>query len=305
MTEQNRNQEAKHAQKKGSFERQGAKFRHKISRDPKSEFPAEANRYHIYASHACPWAHRTVIFRKLKRLESIVSLSYVEPHMPAGGWQFSERFPDPLEDAKKLSEVYRVAEPGYDGRFTVPVLWDKQSRKIVSNESADIIRMLNSEFDAFTKASYDFYPEELRSEIDAINELIYETVNNGVYRAGFAETQDAYSEAYEALFETLDILENKLGLSHFLVGDRLTEADIRLFTTLVRFDAVYHNHFKCNRQKISEYAHLSDYLARIYRMEGVAETVFIDHIKTHYYTSHKTINPLGIVPDGPRLSFLE
>lgn len=290
---------------KGSFKRQGAKFRHQISQQAKAEFPAEANRYHLYVSLACPWAHRTLIMRKQKKLEHVISYSVVEPHMPEGGWFFSSRYPDDKEQVGKLSDLYFRAEPNYAGRYTVPVLWDTKTHTIVNNESADIIRMLNREFQAFTDVTYDFYPEDLKSEIDAVNDEVYESVNNGVYKAGFAETQAAYEEAYVALFESLDRLDARLGRTPFLVGERFTEADIRLFTTLVRFDAVYHNHFKCNRQKLSEFANLSSYLSRIYRIEGISETVNMDHIKTHYYTSHKQINPLGIVPAGPRLEFLE
>lgn len=290
---------------KGSFQRQEAKFRHQITSEPKAEFPAEAKRYHIYASYACPWAHRTLILRKLKKLEHIISVSIVAPVMPEDGWQFSLDYPDDKEHAGRLSELYYKADPHYEGRFSVPVLWDLKEHTIVNNESAEIIRMLNGEFQAFTDVTYDFYPRELRSEIDAINDVVYETVNNGVYKAGFAETQSAYDEAYKALFQTLDELEQRLERRDFLVGHRLTEADIRLFTTLVRFDAVYHTHFKCNRQKLSEYPNLSAFLYRIYRLEGVSETVHMDHIKTHYYKSHKQINPLGLVPLGPRLAFLE
>ena len=289
---------------RGRFVRSEAQFRHRVTADGSSGFPAEAGRYHLYVSLACPWASRTLVFRKLKKLEHAISLSIVDPFMGENGWAFSDGpgcIPDTVNGKRFLYEVYLVAEPRYSGRVTVPVLWDKQKRTIVNNESAEIIRMLNRELDAIGDASLDFYPEALRVEIDRTNELVYENVNNGVYRAGFATSQEAYEEAFDALFATLDRLEERLSAKRWLCGNRLTEADWRLFTTLVRFDAVYHGHFKCNRQRLADYPALSAYLRDLYQVPGVAETVDFDHIKTHYYRSHTTINPTGIVPKGPAL----
>ena len=288
----------------GRFVRGDAKFRHRVTADGSSGFPAEAGRYHLYVSLACPWASRTLVFRKLKKLEHAISLSIVDPFMGENGWAFSDApgcIPDTVNRARYLYEVYLAAEPRYSGRVTVPVLWDKQKRTIVNNESAEIIRMLNREFDAIGDPSVDFYPEALRAEIDRTNELVYENVNNGVYRAGFATSQEAYEEAFDALFATLDRLEARLSAERWLCGNRLTEADWRLFTTLVRFDAVYHGHFKCNLRRLADYPALSAYLRDLYQVPGVAETVDLDHIKTHYYRSHTSINPTGIVPKGPAL----
>ncbi len=269
-------------------------------------FEAEPGRYHLYVSLACPWAHRTVIFRRLKRLEDVISLSVVEPLMASEGWVFGSgagAIADFVNHKQRLADVYLIADPHYTGRVTVPVLWDKRRSTIVNNESAEIIRMLNSAFDAFTDARADYYPQALRGEIDRINAFVYENVNNGVYRAGFARSQEAYEEAFLALFAALDELETRLSGQRYLVGQKLTEADWRLFTTLVRFDAVYYGHFKCNLRRIADYANLSNYLRDLYQVPGVAETVSIDHIKRHYYGSHRHINPTGIVPLGPALDF--
>ena len=291
----------------GSFVRQSALFRNWVTADgsagPSGEagFKAEPDRYHLYVSLACPWAHRTMIFRKLKKLTGVIGCSVVDPRMLSEGWVFSEECPDGLYGSKRLYEVYLKADLGYSGRVTVPVLWDRERETIVNNESSEIIRMLNSAFDTFGDAGLDFYPEALRPEIDEINAGVYETVNNGVYRAGFATTQEAYEEAFRSLFRTLEDLELRLEEQRFLIGDRLTEADWRLFTTLVRFDAVYYGHFKCNQRRIADYANLSGYLRDLFQVPGVKETVSFDHIKTHYYYSHETINPTRIVPLGPLL----
>ena len=292
----------------GRFKRQDSRFRNRITPDgapgPTGEggFAAEPGRYHLYVSLACPWAHRTLIFRKLKGLEDAISLSVVHWLMRDEGWTFAEGpgvIADDVNGARVLHEVYTRAAPDYTGRVTVPVLWDKARGTIVSNESAEIIRMLNSAFDGVGAAPGDYCPSDLLGEIDAVNARVYDNVNNGVYKAGFATTQDAYEEAVRPLFETLDWLEERLTGRDFLVGDRLTEADWRLFTTLVRFDPVYVGHFKCNLRRIADYPALSAYLRRLYGMPGVAETVNFEHIKRHYYESHKTINPTGVVPLGP------
>ncbi|WP_431858340.1 glutathione S-transferase family protein [Azospirillum sp.] len=284
----------------GAFVRPATQFRERVSADGSTPFKAEAGRYHLYVSYACPWAHRTLILRTLKGLEEVVSVSAVDPLMLENGWEFPEGG-DPLTGARFLYEVYLRARPGYSGRVTVPVLWDKASGRIVNNESAEIIRILNREFDAFGDASRDFCPEDLRDEIDRINAVVYDRVNNGVYKAGFATTQDKYEQAFDALFDALDELDARLAGARWLVGNRLTEADWRLFTTLVRFDAVYVGHFKCNKRRISDYPHLSGYLRDLYQMPGIAQTVRFDHIKRHYYASHRTINPTGVVPKGPDL----
>lgn len=275
-------------------------------------FPAESGRYHLYVSLACPWAHRTLIFRQLKGLVPHISVSCVHPHMLENGWQFKQeaRFDDdqvptgdPLFGSNFAHQIYTKADSDYSGRVTVPILWDKQTNTIVSNESADIIRMFNSAFNDLTGNHNDYYPEEKRSEIDEINERIYDTVNNGVYKSGFATTQDAYEEAVVPLFETLDFLEKRLATQAYLVGEQATEADWRLFTTLIRFDPVYFGHFKCNLQRIIDYPNLNDYLERLYNTEGVAKTVNFTHIKQHYYYSHDTINPTRVVPKGPDTLF--
>lgn len=296
----------------GEFQRENAQFRNWVTDDgaagPTGEggFPARPGRYHLYVSLACPWAHRTLIFRRLKGLESHIGVSVVHPHMLENGWEFrpgSADYADRVLDCRFLHQLYTRDTPDYSGRVTVPTLWDRQQNRIVSNESADIIRMFNSAFDALGASNYDFYPASLRNEIDAVNARVYETVNNGVYRAGFATAQDAYEEAYKALFDSLDWLEDRLSGQRYLVGNRLTEADWRLFTTLIRFDAVYFSHFKCNRQRLADFDALQAYLRDLYQIPGVAETVAIDEIKSHYYVSQRTVNPTGIVPVGPQLDF--
>ncbi len=267
-------------------------------------FKAEPGRYHLIVSLACPWAHRTLIFRRLKGLESMISLSVVHWLLRERGWTFDEGpgvIPDPIFGARGLSEFYVKARPDFSGRVTVPVLWDKKTSTIVNNESSEIIRMFNSAFDGVGAAEGDYYPSDLKSEIDALNARVYATVNNGVYRAGFATTQEAYEEAFSALFETLDVLETRLAGQRFLFGERLTEADWRLFTTLIRFDPVYFGHFKCNLREIADYPALSRYLRELYHWPKVAETVDFFHIKHHYYASHLRINPTGIVPLGPEV----
>ncbi len=292
----------------GRFVRPPTTYRNSITADgtsgPTGEggFPAEADRYHLYVSLACPWAHRTLIFRKLKELENAISVSVVEPLMGDAGWVFGTgpgATLDTVNGKSSLAEVYLIADPHYTGRVTVPVLWDKKRHTIVNNESSEIIRMLNSAFEAFTGVHNDYYPVELREEIDRINALVYPTINNGVYRAGFATSQEAYEEAARTVFATLDKLEELLTRQRYLVGGRITEADWRLFTTLVRFDAVYYGHFKCNLRRIVDYPALWNYLRDLYQVPGVAETVSLDHIKRHYYGSHRKINPTGIVPIGP------
>jgi len=289
----------------GRFRRADTKFRNWITVDgspgPSGEggFPIEAGRYHLYVAMACPWAHRTLIFRNLKALEDMISVSVVEPLMDDNGWAFSEALPDHLGGRKRLHEVYTAAKPGYTGRASVPVLWDKKRQTIVSNESSEVIRMFNSAFDGIgADASVDFYPKPLRDEIDRINRVVYDAVNDGVYKTGFARTQAAYDESVTALFATLDMLEKRLAGSRYLVGERLTEADWRLFTTLVRFDSVYLTHFKCNLRRIADYPNLSGYLRELYQMPGIAPTVDFDAIKRHYFQSHLAINPRGIVPIG-------
>ncbi len=293
----------------GEFIRAGSQFRGWISADGSSRFAAEAGRYHLYVSLACPWAHRTVIFRKLKGLERTLSVSVVDPFMDRDGWTFSTReacVPDSVNGAARLREIYVLAKPDYSGRVTVPVLWDRKTRTIVNNESSEIIRMLNREFDDFAARTLpDMYPEDLRAEIDRWNELVYRTVNNGVYRAGFATAQDKYEHAVEALFSTLDLLERRLTNDRYLCGPRLTEADWRLFTTLVRFDPVYHGHFKCNLRRLVDYPNLWAYARDLYQLPGVADTVNLAHIKEHYYRSHVTVNPTSIVPLGPVIDFME
>ncbi|PKL79428.1 MAG: glutathione-dependent reductase [Candidatus Melainabacteria bacterium HGW-Melainabacteria-1] len=294
----------------GRFVRKSSAFRNWITPDgspgPSGQggYPAQAGRYHLYVSLACPWAHRTLIFRRLKGLEALVSLSVVNALMGADGWTFTQGesvIPDPVMQAQALHELYSLAAPDYTGRATVPVLWDKQTRSIVSNESAEIIRMFNSAFDGLGAAPGDYYPQALRPEIDALNAEIYAHLNNGVYRAGFASTQAAYEEAANAVFRQLDALEARLSDQAYLLGTCLTEADWRLFTTLIRFDAVYVGHFKCNRRRILDYPQLWAYLRELYQMPGIADTVDIEQIKQHYYRSHESINPTRIVPVGPLL----
>ncbi len=296
----------------GRFVRSASQFRNWITADGSAGpsgtggFKAEAGRYHLYVSLACPWAHRTLIFRALKKLEDVISVSVVDYLMAEEGWALTGKdgaTPDHLYGAKRLYEIYTRADPHYSGRVTVPVLWDKQQQTIVSNESAEIIRMLNTAFNEFGDASLDFYPEELRSEIDALNDFIYPNINNGVYRAGFATAQDAYEEAYQNVFDALDKIEDILSKQRYLAGTRLTEADWRLFTTLIRFDPVYVGHFKCNKARIADYPNISNYVRELYQMEGISGTVNFSHIKNHYYMSHKTINPTGVVPSGPQLNY--
>lgn len=296
----------------GRFVRKAPQFRNWItangSAGPSGEggFKAEAGRYHLYVSLACPWAHRTLIFRALKGLEEMISVSVVHWYMAENGWTFDAGegvVPDPLHGAEYMWQVYTAAKPDYSGRVTVPVVWDKQRGTIVSNESPEIIRMFNSAFDDIGAIAGDYYPEALREEIDALNARIYDTVNNGVYKAGFATTQDAYEEAVIPLFETLDWLEARLARQRYLCGDRITEADWRLFTTLVRFDPVYVGHFKCNIRRIADYPNLWGYTLDLYQQPGIAGTVNMHHIKRHYYASHETINPARVVPLGPDLDF--
>lgn len=297
----------------GAFERSTAKFRNWITADgapgPSGDggFPAECGRYHLYVSLACPWAHRTLIFRKLKGLEDFISVSVVHPDMLSDGWELDAGYPgatgDRLYGLPYLRDIYLKADPKVSGRVTVPVLWDKVRKTIVSNESAEIIRMFNSAFDEITGNHDDYWPEALRDEIEEVNARVYDTVNNGVYKAGFATKQKAYDAAVRPLFDTLDWLEDRLSRKRYLMGDRLTEADWRLFTTLVRFDHVYHGHFKCNRARIVDYPNLWAYTRELYQVPGVAETVNFDHIRRHYHYSHETINPHRIVPIGPDIDF--
>ena len=300
------------ATKDGHFERRDSAFHNWITPDGRpgptgqDGFRATAGRYHLYVSLACPWAHRTLIMRTLKGLQDIIPISVTHWLMGQHGWTFAAGegvIPDPLYHSRYLHELYTRADDEYSGRATVPVLWDQHTQTIVNNESADIIRMLGSAFDQAGAQPGDYYPRALRPEIDAINHRVYETLNNGVYKAGFATTQAAYLDAVEPLFDTLDWLEDRLSQSRFLCGDTLTEADIRLFATLVRFDAVYHGHFKCNIRRVVDYRNLWAYTRDIFQLPGVAETVDFGHIKRHYYMSHRRINPTGIVPVGPDLVF--
>nr|WP_321254609.1 glutathione S-transferase family protein [uncultured Ruegeria sp.] len=296
----------------GRFVRRAPQFRNWVTADgapgPSGEggFTAEAGRYHLYVSLACPWAHRTLIFRTLKGLEKMISISVVHWYMAENGWTFRPgpgAVPDTINGADFLHQVYTAAKPDYSGRVTVPVLWDKKTKTIVSNESPEIIRMFNTAFDRIGAKPGDYYPKELRPEIDALNNRIYDTVNNGVYKAGFATTQDAYEEAVVPLFETLDWLDERLGKQRYLNGNKTTEADWRLFTTLVRFDPVYVGHFKCNIRRIADYPSLSEYVRDLYQQPGVAATVNMPHIKDHYYASHETVNPSRVIPIGPCIDY--
>ena len=298
--------------KDGAFQREAAKHRNWVTADgtpgPSGEggFAASAGRYHLYVSLACPWAHRTLIMRQLKSLESLIDVSVVAWLMGANGWTFDTAqgsTGDNLDHLDFMYQRYLADTPDFTGRVTVPVLWDKQHKRIVSNESAEIIRMFNSAFDGITGNCLDFYPEVLRDRIDRLNDAIYPAVNNGVYRAGFATSQAAYEQAFDDVFEELDKIETLLGEKRYLAGEYLTEADLRLFTTVIRFDAVYHGHFKCNQQRIVDYPNLSNWSRELYQWPGVAETVNFEHIKNHYYQSHSTINPTGVVPKGPQQSF--
>ena len=290
----------------GEFVRSESQFRARVSADGSSGYQAEPGRYHLYVSLACPWAHRTIIFRELKRLAGAISLSVVDPVMSDQGWAFTDGdgcTPDTVNGFTYLHQVYTRTQADYSGRVTVPVLWDKRTRRIVNNESSEIIRMLNSEFNACTDVKTDFCPAPLRPEIDALNAFVYERINNGVYKAGFAGSQRVYESAVTRLFGALDEIEARLEHSRYLVGDSVTEADWRLFTTLIRFDAVYVTHFKCNLRRIEDYPNLSHYLRDLYQVAGVAETVNLDHIKRHYFLSHRHLNPAGLVPLGPILDF--
>ncbi|WP_318435307.1 glutathione S-transferase family protein [Photobacterium leiognathi] len=297
----------------GKFERKASSFRNWITKDGsagitgEAGFKAEPNRYHLYVSLACPWAHRAIIYCQLKGLDSMIPMSVVNAYMGDNGWNFEAGdgvVADPIFNAQFLHQIYTQADPDYTGRVTVPVLWDKHKQTIVSNESADIIRMLNSAFDDVGAVKGDFYPQALRQQIDELNDFVYANINNGVYRAGFATTQEAYDEAVIALFDALEVIEQRLSTQRYLLGDHITEADWRLFTTLVRFDAVYVGHFKCNLKRIVDFPHLWGYVRDLYQVEGIVQTVDIDYIKAHYYGSHETINPTRIIPKGPELDFL-
>ena len=296
----------------GEFKREAAQLRNWVTADGSAGesgdagFKAEKDRYHLYVSLACPWAHRTLIFRHLKGLEDYISVSVVSPDMLEHGWTFDKdnhSTGDALFNTDYLHQIYTRNKPDYSGRVTVPVLWDKKSQRIVSNESAEIIRMFNSAFNDLTGNERDFYPASLRTEIDEINDLVYNNINNGVYRAGFATTQEAYEDAYDDLFAALNKIELRLTDNRYLVGDTLTEADWRLFTTLIRFDSVYVGHFKCNLRTIESYPAISNYLRELYQTEGVSKTVDFYHIKRHYYFSHTMINPTQIVPKGPAIDY--
>ena len=290
----------------GEFKRQASTFDHSISNKDDSVFKAEANRYHIYYSPACPWAHRTIIFRALKGLEDVISISPVEAIINDNGWEFGAAdtdSADPLYQKQFLYEIYQLSNATCSSKVTVPVLWDKHKKVIVNNESAEIIRMLNSEFNAYAKNKYDYYPQALRADIDEINTFVYEKINNGVYGCGFSTSQAAYDEAFYALFNGLDTVENILSQQRYLVGNQITEADWRLFTSLIRFDAVYYGHFKCNLKRIADYTNLSKYVRELYQIAGVKETVHMQKIKTHYYASQVSINPSRVVPLGPELDF--
>lgn len=288
---------------KGEFIRPDSSFRNWVTRDGSSGFKAEAGRYHLYISHACPWANRTSILRALKGLTAVISLTVVDYLLPSTGWQFAESDPDPNIGAKTLRQIYELSEPGYPGKITVPVLFDKKTQKIVNNESSEIIRMLNTEFNDFSETEeqrkLDLNPEELRSKIDEINDWVYHNINNGVYKSGFATTQEAYESAFDTLFKHLDKAEEILSKNRYLTGNKLTLADIRLFTTLVRFDPVYHGHFKTNLKRIADYPNLYNYTKELYQIPEIKSTVNFEHIKNHYYQSHRKINPTGIVPKGP------
>ncbi|AYO19247.1 glutathione S-transferase family protein [Vibrio owensii] len=283
----------------GKFVREDAGFRNWIKNKPDATFQPETGRYHLYVSLACPWAHRTLIFRKLKGLEKHIDVTVVCPDMLSEGWQMG--LPEPLFGHTRMHQIYTQAKSDYTGRVTVPVLWDKKTNTIVSNESSEIIRMFNSEFNELTGNNDDYYPEQLQSVIDEWNDYIYPNVNNGVYRCGFATTQEAYEEAFDSLFAALDKIDAHLATHRYLAGNRITEADWRLFTTLVRFDAVYVGHFKCNKQRIADYINIQGYLKALFQVEGVAETTDFYHIKRHYYFSHTGINPTQVVPKGPEL----
>ncbi len=281
----------------GKFVRESAQFRNWIG---EGSFLPESGRYHLYVSYACPWAHRTIIFRKLKGLDAHIGMTVVHPDMLEHGWVYDPK--EPLYGFEKHYEIYTKANPNYTGRVTVPVLWDKKNQTIVSNESSEIIRMFNHHFGELAN-DQDYYPESLRTEIDELNERIYRDINNGVYKSGFATSQSAYARAYENLFDALEWVEEILSKNRYLTGNKITEADWRLFTTLIRFDAVYHGHFKTNKKRIEDFVNLSGYMRELYQVEGVKETVHMDHIKEHYYRSQTTINPSQVVPIGPEIDF--
>lgn len=285
----------------GHFRRSDTQFRSWITKDGASGFPAEAGRYHLFVSRACPWAHRALIFRKLNLLEEMITVTYVDPMMLENGWAIDGDCP--VDGARFMHHIYQAADPVYSGQASVPVLWDKVKNTVVSNESSEIIRMFNSAFSDLTPPTADLYPEKFRGEIDAVNERVYHSLNNGVYKCGFAQTQEAYEENFGALFDTIDWLEQQLSKQKYLVGPDITEADWRLFTTLIRFDAVYYGHFKCNQRRIIDYPNLSNYLRNLYQIPGIADTVVMEEIKAHYYGSHETVNPTRIVPKGPLLDF--
>ena len=287
---------------KGSFKRASSVFRNKISSNHSTYLP-ETNRYHLYVSYACPWAHRTLIFRKLKNLENHISVDYVHPDMLEMGWSFEKNFPgtsgDSLHNKRYVHEIYQLSDKDISTKATVPILWDKKTRTIVNNESAEIIRIMNDAFNDITKNKDDYYPEKFRDQIDSINDTIYENINNGVYRSGFSKTQNSYEEAVKNLFTSLDMVNDILEGRNYLVGDILTEADIRLVPTLIRFDCVYYFHFKCNLKKISEYKNISRYLRNLLEEDAIKSTTNFEHIKRHYFYSHENINPFRIIPIGP------
>ena len=290
---------------KGNFKRASSVFRNKISSNHPKYLP-ETNRYHLYVSYACPWAHRTLIFRKLKNLESHISVDYVHPDMLEMGWSFEKNFPgtsgDSLHNKRYVHEIYQLSDKDISTKATVPILWDKKTRTIVNNESAEIIRIMNDAFNDITKNKDDYYPEKFRDQIDSINDTIYENINNGVYRSGFSKTQNSYEEAVKNLFTSLDMVNDILEGRNYLVGDILTEADIRLVPTLIRFDCVYYFHFKCNLKKISEYKNISRYLRNLFEEDAIKSTTNFEHIKRHYFYSHENINPFRIIPIGPETS---
>jgi putative glutathione S-transferase len=294
--------------REGDFARPESRFRERITADGSSGYPAEPGRYHLYVSYACPWAHRTLIVRALKGLEDAIGVTVTNPILGDYSWAFDDgpgHTRDPINGFSYLMDAYKATDPGYTGRATTPTLWDTRTRRVVSNESSEIIRMLGRELDAFAKhPELDLYPPDLREAIDALNARIYSAVNNGVYRCGFASTQQAYERAFDALFAALDELEERLATRRYLTGDRLTEADWRLWVTLVRFDAVYYVHFKTNLRRIADYPNLWGYTRELFQVPGVAATVNMDHIKRHYYGSHRLLNPSGIVPKGPAIDFL-
>jgi putative glutathione S-transferase len=292
----------------GRFVRKGSQFRERVTADGSSGFKAESGRYHLYVSFACPWAHRTLIYRKLKGLEGHISISVVNPLMLEHGWTFEPAdgvVPDPVHGAEYLHQIYTAAKPDYSGRVTVPVLWDMETGTIVNNESAEIIRMFDREFDDVGATGPCLCPPDLEPDIDDINAFVYDAINDGVYKSGFATTQEAYEEAVTALFAALDQIELRLTGNRYLLGETLTEADWRLFTTLLRFDSVYFSHFKCNTRRIVDSPNLWAYTRELYQVPGVADTLHMDHIKQHYYGSHRSINPTGIVPVGPQIDFTE